>query len=193
MASRSDGELLRTNVPNQVLFANAKSPDAQRALLSLGSFNLSLECGQWILSTLHLNIHTVQGVGGSAILVNASGTATPYGSTLFPITPDLAAASQAQADVKWGVTGVTVAQYFGSLPGVHAAAQYLGNTVFVNTNYFASIGDGWALLTLLHESLHLFGLGDQEIENAFGISKATATSSGSDSITSKLFEKCNGK
>lgn len=115
------------------------------------------------------------------------------GLRCFPITPDLAAASQAQADVKSGVTGVTVAQYFGSLPGVHAAAQYLGNTIFVNTNYFASIGDGWALLTLLHESLHLFGLGDQEIENAFGISKATATSSGSDSITSKLFEKCNGK
>jgi RHS repeat-associated protein len=164
--------------------------NANNALYLFISIQFSIDCTNFLLNTLGLEISDVQGMAAGASVADASTVTTPAGVTLFPNDPALAAQQQSTADKSTGHAGTTLSQWFAANPLVRAATQFSGNTIYYNVNWWETIGSGMAVYTIFHETLHMFGMGDTFIETAFGISPTLVGQQGSQSITNKLMQEC---
>jgi hypothetical protein len=165
--------------------------NARSALEAFSSAQFSGNCTQFIYASLGEEIQTIQGLAASAQVQDMSSTMTPAGVTLFPNNPSLAAAEQARDDAATGIRGTTIDQLYLSMPGsLIALGQYMGNTIFYNPLLFSNMGNATAMFTMFHETLHLAGFSDAQLETDFGISPALVAERGSQSITDALIINC---
>jgi RHS repeat-associated protein len=162
--------------------------DAEAADELLTSTSFSAQCANFILQTLGIEIQEVQGKAAQASLQDGSESSLPVGAAMFPNDPTLAANQQAKADAQSGHAGTTVSQWMALNPNVQAFGQYGGNTIFYSEPFFAYAGDGYLMYTELHETLHLLGLSDAYIQNAFQIASGAGVAS--TNITTKLIAEC---
>jgi len=166
---------------------------ATQALQAVATTVFSAQCENFIDNALGSGALEVAQLDAAQTTVqNAAGITTAAGATLFPNNPTLAAQQQATANQLTGISGASLSQLAAVSPTTYAWGQYTGNTVFINNaTSWAGWGSGWALYTMLHEMLHVAGLGgDTQIEAAFGILPATVAAVGSTSITIKLASEC---
>jgi RHS repeat-associated protein len=133
----------------------------------------------------------VQLIASGAKIADGSNTTDPVGVTAFPLDPDLAAKIQSTADVQSGIPNTPMSIVFLLNPRLMAMGQFDGDTIFVNPSAFLQSGSGMNLYTMFHESLHLAGFYDAQLEGLLGIPDSVVKSLGSTSITFKLMELCN--
>ncbi len=167
---------------------------ARTALAAVSTTVFSAECQSFIDTALGAgSLELVQVLAAQTTVQWAVTVTTAAGATLFPNNPNFAAQTQAIADQRVGVTAATLSAWAQYSPTVSAYGQYMGDTVFINNagTTWANAGSGWALYTMLHEMLHVAGLGgDAQIEKLFGISPEIVAAQGSSSITYKLMGEC---
>src|SRR5262249_41067484 len=131
----------------------------------------------------------LQALASDAQIVDGTNANVLVGAGLFPNNErGAAAANQALADAATGHADSTIAQWVAASPRTAAAAQPGGNTILVNSTFPS--GDALGVYTIFHETLHLFGLSDQDLYKAFGISEADVAAQGSSAITTKLMSEC---
>ena len=149
---------------------------------------MSPECRQFLFDRLGITLEQLQGVVASASFVDSTTVHTPISAALFPRLEDSRSAfwNQREANRLVGHSGATLAQHQFASPGTHAYAQYGGSTVFYNPSYFAQVGSALAFYTVMHEGLHLMGMGDRVIQSAFGITVGAASAN----ITIALMATC---
>jgi hypothetical protein len=164
---------------------------ANTALHAIATTAFSPQCQGFINGAFGADaLESIQELASGTAAANAATVNAAAGATLFPNNPALAAAQQATANQVTGIAGATLAQYSAASPTTHPWGQYGGSTVFY-TSAFAGYGSAYAMYTMLHEMLHVAGLGgDTQIERAFGISAQTVAAQGSTSITYKLIAEC---
>jgi RHS repeat-associated protein len=165
---------------------------AAEGLHAVADTVFSANCENFINASLGAGaLQAVQALASQTTTMDVSTVNTAAGAAQFPNNPDLAALAQATANQKTGIAGASLAQLAAVSPNVYAYGQYSGNTVFYNATAFSNFGNGMALYIMLHEMLHVAGLGgDTQIEAAFGISAQTVQAQGSMSITYKLMAEC---
>jgi hypothetical protein len=155
----------------------------------------SQSCQTAILNATGITVQELQGLAAAANLVDATTVNTPAGAADFPNSPALAAAAQARYDAQTGIVGTTLAQLFNSNPLIAATGQYgggVGGTIFYGPIAFGSggLGSAYQLYTMFHETFHLAGFSDVQLETDFGITPGMVKSRGSASITDALISKC---
>lgn len=143
-----------------------------------------------IVSATGLEVQSLQSIAAAAGIVNASTVNTPAGEAAFPSDPSLAAAEQQRDDARTGDVGTTIAQLFGVNSLIIAEGQYRGNTIFYSAAAFSQLGAGYLMYTMFHESFHLAGLSDAQVEQDLGIPQSVVKSLGSRSITFALVGLC---
>lgn len=163
---------------------------ARAATLRFVGIQFSKACDDFLTNTTGLSVGDVQAKAADADIVDGTAVTTAWGSTLFPGDPANAAGNQARADAATGIMGTTMAQYLAVSPNIHAAGQYNGNTIFVNSTFTS--GQALGVYTIFHETLHLLGYGDQRLESLLGISDQLVRLMGSESITYRLMGGCGG-
>ena len=81
---------------------------------------------------------------------------------------------------------LTVAQDMAS-GGIGAMSDLFGNRIFISTQYFDTIGSGYAIAVIAHELLHnITGKTDDGLQSALGI----PVTNNSNNITLKLLGDC---
>ena len=166
---------------------------ASQALQAVATIGFSSQCEGFIDNALGAgSLESAQLLANGTTVQNAVGVTTAAGATLFPNNPDYAAQEQNTANVVTGINGASLSALALSSPTTYAWGQFFGNAVFVNNAAsWAGFGSGFATYSMLHEMLHVAGLGgDTQIEQAFGISPQLAAVQGSASITYTLMAQC---
>jgi hypothetical protein len=162
--------------------------NAQNAQTAFTQAQVSGACQSYIEGTVgslgdsELTATDVQVVASGAQVQGSAGDTMTIGEAMFPNNPELR--------TQLANPNQPVNDYFNEHPQTYAIGGYNGNTIIVNSNTFANLGEAQAYYTIFHETLHLMGYSDGQLEAAMNISPSVVRSQGSMSITYSLMGGC---